>query len=60
MLALNYWGILYLEETDLFKSEMHRLLGDECMYNWENKLFELKRNSEFGIFLRGAIPWEII
>ncbi len=58
---VHYWEILYFEETDLFKSEIHRLLGDEYMYNWENKLFEyLKRNSEYGIFLRGATPWEII
>lgn len=52
------WKILQNDQPQLFEFELKRLLGTHTT-GWENPLFDyLKRNSEYGIFLRGIESWD--
>ncbi len=53
------WKILRQEQQQLFEFELNRLLGEVHPTGWENLLFDyLKRNSEYGVFLRGIQSWD--
>lgn len=53
------WKTLRHDQPELFGFELNRLLGGVDSAKWESSLFDyLKRNSEYGIFLRGVQPWE--
>lgn len=53
------WKILQHEQPQLFEFELNRLLGGTHPTGWENPLFDyLKRNSEYGVFLRGVQSWD--
>lgn len=54
---INNWKILENAHPNLFAFELNRLLGSPD--DWENSLFDyLKRNSEYGVFLRGIQSWD--
>lgn len=53
------WNMLRREQEALFQFELNRVLGDVSLANWECVLFDyLKRNSEYGIVLRGIQSWD--
>ena len=53
------WKTLKNDQPELFDFELNRVLGGVDSARWESSLFDyLKRNSEYGIFLRGVQPWE--
>lgn len=53
------WKILRQEQPQLFEFELKRLIGEMHPTRWENTLFDyLKRNSEYGILLRGIQSWD--
>lgn len=53
------WKILRQEQQQLFEFELNRLLGETHPTGWEAPLFDyLKRNSEYGVFLRGVQSWD--